>query len=461
MNQRKESIAVKRVVLLLREARWNISYECGPPPIIANSADSQRWGFTEKSIQGLGGVNGLFVRYLREKFQEPNIFNQDGLCLRMLLMLIDQKNNVRAGRLTTDQIKAKLNAPVSDEDFGQALGWLQKLRLLVKYEDTGKEAEYELAHERLVAPIRSLSRTELNDVEKARLLWEQRTNEWLVNNRSPRFALPWQEWRLIRRVKPQLETTEAKEDLLQATRQKFTRLGVVGAVTGLMLVTILGISQTDWWVIEHRLQPSLEADLTRQHNWSLLADSTYRPNDAYLWRNLGQVLQNTQKITDESDKAYVYRDLATAAGQLKESKQALYYLTTIATAAQKITSESDKAYVYRDLATAAGQLKESKQALYYLNLAVTAAQKITDESDKADVYRALATDLPRTDKVGLKNLRDSVNTVTDDPTRSFVSRVYTLAGEWQEAYHVSTEIGDATDRQKAQLQILKAYYASK
>ncbi len=134
--------------------------------------------FNKKYYQQMGGVEGLLENYLSRQVNAVAPEAQRQIVFKVLLSLIDE--NVRAGVLTLEEIQAKLASDAKPEPVNQAVTWLadKDVRLIapVKRQDT---QGYELAHERLIQPIRKLTQKLSTAIEQANRLLDKRTNEWL------------------------------------------------------------------------------------------------------------------------------------------------------------------------------------------------------------------------------------------------------------------------------------------
>lgn len=149
--------------------------------------------FTRDSFERIGGTPKLLQQFIEEQLKLPNTFNRNDEILLTLIASIDATANVRAGQLTMEEFERRLNNSIDIKFLPQILTWLDQNRLFNKIEELNRPPKYELAHERLVEPIRALeNEAELDNFKIARLI-EKRTSEWLSNNRSSRYLLSWGE----------------------------------------------------------------------------------------------------------------------------------------------------------------------------------------------------------------------------------------------------------------------------
>ncbi len=213
-------------------------------------------GLNRTSFQKMGGVEGLLENYVKRSLEALATKAEQQTALKVLLALIDLEHNLRAGALSVERIKEKLaaDASVRPEDLERAIAWLasNKVRLItpVSRDDT---FGYELAHERLIQPLRRLTNKELSEVDQANLLLERRANEWLGNNRDARYLLNWRELRRVHKQRAYLtwgQRAEEKQALLARSKRRLSvRAGAVALVAVLLMA--LGLS---WPMLEKARQ---------------------------------------------------------------------------------------------------------------------------------------------------------------------------------------------------------------
>ena len=195
--------------------------------------------FNKKYYQQMGGIEGLLENYLSRSVNAVAPEAQRQVVFKVLLSLIDE--NVRAGVLTLEEIQGKLTNDASAEQVKQAVTWLadNKVRLItpVKRQDSHG---YELAHERLIQPVRKLTHKLSTAIEQANRLLDKRTNEWLGNDRDDHYLLRWRELRQINKQKNflvwgELEKTK-KELIAHSRRRQQKQIGAIGVSLFVLLI---------------------------------------------------------------------------------------------------------------------------------------------------------------------------------------------------------------------------------
>ena len=85
------------------------------------------------------------------------------------------------------KLRPRIDNTVNPSDVEPILDWLEELRLISKTEAKDRAVRYELAHERLIIPLRNLAGKTLTQMDQANIILERRTNEWLANEQKSRF----------------------------------------------------------------------------------------------------------------------------------------------------------------------------------------------------------------------------------------------------------------------------------
>ncbi len=202
---------------------------------------SELRAFNGNAFQKFGGVEELLSRYLQEVLLAQTMKTRREAAVKVLLALIDLEQQVRSGVLTLEELAAK-NPHVQSQEIKAAVKWLERgdVRLITPVEKDNSMG-YELAHERLIGAVMKQANQELTNVSRANQLLERRVNEWLGNNRSHRYLLPWWELRFIEKNKSHWGSKrEKKQHLLARSRRRIYRFASVFIVFALMVVSFTG-----------------------------------------------------------------------------------------------------------------------------------------------------------------------------------------------------------------------------
>ncbi len=214
-------------------------------------------GFNQGTFHRIGGITGLLQKYIEDKLNTPNFFNTNQESLFILLSLINVEKNVRIGQVTMQEIVDKTKKYVKNQYLEYNLKLLKDCRLINEIQEQ-PETMYQLAHERLIKPIRSIANQSITGLQKAYKLLEQRTNEWIGNNYNGRFLLRFSEYFTIRFYFPQLEWTESKSRLYKASQKKIIYLSLTLTTVVFSGVLVYCLSQTTWykmnWTIEAKIK---------------------------------------------------------------------------------------------------------------------------------------------------------------------------------------------------------------
>jgi hypothetical protein len=193
--------------------------------------------FDRKTYQEMGGIEGLLERFLKDTLSTRESKARNQYALKVMLALIDLDRNTRMGVLNVEQLKEKIT-DVDKNEVEDAVHWLAKsdVRLITFV----KEREgYELAHERIIPPIRRLAGKTLSEVEQANQLLDRRVNEWLANNRSRHYLFSFRQWRNIKRQQTYLSwgrLEKQKKELLLKSKQRTARQAGIAASVVLILL---------------------------------------------------------------------------------------------------------------------------------------------------------------------------------------------------------------------------------
>lgn len=225
--------------------------------------------FTEKGFRQLGGIEGLLQSFIEEQLALPNSFNKNNDVLHCLLALIDLNTNLRAGQITVQKIQARLVSSFNFENLQTILDWLESLRLVNKIQSKNSDIKYELAHERLIEPIRNIENITGSDSRKATQLLERRTNEWMSNFYSNRYILTFTELKFIQRNKKLLtwgDNENVKKEYLTKSLHYFRNILLI--FTGIISIFVLAILfiNTTYYKIEIKSKNNIKQFLLSNIN---------------------------------------------------------------------------------------------------------------------------------------------------------------------------------------------------
>lgn len=230
---------------------------------------AEGFAFDEKTFRQNGGVQGMMQQYLQKLLETPNTFNLQQEALKVLLAFVDLDNNTRKGRLTAADLRQSFDAQISLDHLAANLEWLTQNRLL--HRPGLAEAEspmWELAHERLIEPLRALANKALTGLDQANLLLNRRVNEWLANGKENRFLLTRKEYHTLQKNAKYLviePNKAAKEELMTTTRNQIRSQNWIG-LTGLAIILALGgIQEMTWWKVEMAAKTDIEKLILGYH----------------------------------------------------------------------------------------------------------------------------------------------------------------------------------------------------
>ena len=443
--------------------------------IINGQKASELRAFNKKAFQKLGGIEGLLTKFLERTLQVRVTEAQRQATVKVLLGLTDLERQVRAGILSFRELQAKL-PNLSASAIEETVTWLAggDVRLITPIEREGVTG-YELAHERMIPALMKLAGKELSEADRANQLLDRRVNEWLGNNRNPRFLLGWGELWLIQKEKPYLvwgANRRHKERLLSASKRRFQLLfsGVIGFLaivgllwlgTGYLLSTPKGqIQQVRWELgtISQRVdsnRAAVEAAVAFAKDGDLrkaleiiegqIDNSRYKAEALRAIAEAVSKLNQPQKAAELLDKAlasadridYSYaktwalRAIAEAYSKLNQPQKAAQLLDKALTSADRIDSSSNKASALRAIAEAYSQLNQPERAADLLEKALASADQIDSSSDKARALRAIAEAQAKLNNWGKARQASEKITIQDDKVKS-LAQVLTI---WAEKQH--------------------------
>lgn len=206
--------------------------------------------FKLKPYKELGGIDGLLENYLREQLTLPLESNRKNLSLKILLALTNLDRNVRIGSLNIEQISKKLNNFFSTDKMEKTLKWLIDCRLVSKNIREDKSITFELAHERLIIPLRNVAGNKLKKADKISYILDKRVNEWLNNDKHRRYLLSINEIRNIMKYETFVSwepKRKQKQDLVKASKRKLVRLSSVISAIIFTLIILSSFTKTQSW----------------------------------------------------------------------------------------------------------------------------------------------------------------------------------------------------------------------
>jgi tetratricopeptide (TPR) repeat protein len=364
--------------------------------MVDGQKSSEERAFNRKAFQKLGGVEGLLERFLNRVLGARGTDARRQAAIKVMLALTDQ--NVRAGALSLKVLKEKLHGVIPASDIEEAVSWLARgdVRLVTPMQ-LKNVTLYEMAHERIIPPLRRLAFKEITDVEKAQQTLDRRVNEWIGNNRAHRYLLNFKEWRAINRywLLITLGTQKKqKEEFVLRSKRRFVTIGLSFAAISIVgLGGYAGYKRYEQWYEE---KPETQIHYT-QKRWAELID---RNKDAdvmkygvlllpildgesdkemsqALWRQIGKL--------DPYDRATVLAALAKTYDNLPKSKEAVSNLNNLRQAADETlklienVDETNSSYsldasiAWADLAFIYSTLPNTDEELNNLNKILKAA----------------------------------------------------------------------------------------
>jgi tetratricopeptide (TPR) repeat protein len=353
------------------------------------SADELR-AFNRLAFQKFGGIEGLLTRFLERTLDARVTTAQRQAALKVLLALTDLDRGVRAGLLTLEAIQDKVKATVSAAEVQEATEWLVRgdVRLITPVKNEQDRLGYELAHEKIIPALRRVAGKELSEADRANQLLDRRVNEWLGNQRNPRYLLSLGELWFIQRQKPYLvwgTNQRQKEQLLNTSKQRYYRI-----FTAVSLILLLLLSSWAWlisppgqlWRFKSELA---ELSMTKQVNSDTAAIVFAKNND---WQKAEQIC--AEKISSPIDKAETLTSLAEIADKLAQPQKASKLLQQALDSANQIQDVQYQAYALSAIAEAYGKLGKDVDASKLLQQAIDSANQIQDARYQAYALSAIA-----------------------------------------------------------------------
>ncbi|MDJ1185180.1 tetratricopeptide repeat protein [Roseofilum casamattae] len=346
-------------------------------------------GFNERTLQKLGGIEGLLRRYLENVIASKSTARQREILVKVLLALTDMERQVRGEVLTIAQLQQKLNKTAKPREVYNATIWLAgaEVRLLSPVEREGSQG-YELAHERMIPALLQLSGQQLTEADKANRLLDKRVNEWLGSSRHSRYLFDIGELFLLRRQNAYLiwggKQRDKRKLIGKSWQQLYRWMAVVILVGVLALGTWSGLEYTKagqlWQMRRDIVWYSRGSDRqTETAAGALAANGHFR-----------QALQLAEAIDSYDSKASAFTAIAEAYGKLEEPDKALALLEQALAAAEAIDNSDDKGDALTAIAKVYGNLEQTDKAIALLEQALDAAETIDNYRSKTDALSAIA-----------------------------------------------------------------------
>jgi hypothetical protein len=350
--------------------------------IVAGQTHAEDRAFQRTAFQKLGGVEGLLERFLRRALDARETPARREATVKVLLALIDLDRNARAGALTLENLREKLQGALTDVDLQEALEWLTRgdVRLVTPVK-LANEQGYEIAHERLIPAIRKVGDSVIQGPGKATQLLDRRANEWIGNQRHKRYLLSLPELLLVRQQKPFIQWEphrKNKEALLAASWKKMRRYSY--AICGTLLLALTGTIgwNTQWaqlrliqWELAQMASSVKEPGALRE----MAVSYTYQGD-------IAKAEQVAQTISDPDDKARALESIAAVAAKRGDYAKAEQV-------ARDITAPGIKASALLFIAAVAAKQGDKTRASLLLEQAEQTAKAINDIIDPEKTISAL------------------------------------------------------------------------
>jgi len=345
--------------------------------------------FNRATFQKLGGVEGLLERYMTTALEPLGTQLRRQAAIKVLLALTDLERNARAGALSFEDLRQKLD-DIADSELKDAVAYLLLGDVrLISPSSENEEEKFELAHERLIPALRRLAGKQLSQADRADQLLDRRTNEWLGNERASRYLFSWSELRLLNKQRRFLtwgKQRQAKEELLAASRRRFRlQYAAVGLAPLLVVVAWIGWNSNAWQT--HLIKREL-----RNHSAKLYDDYTLSEiAKAFAYAGDSQLaLQIVGRISDNRSKTYALNDIASFYVKLGETGKDIALLSNAIKITERINDDYDKAIALRAIASSIAQLGETINWRDLLPDATELAERIHDDEDKSFALSAIS-----------------------------------------------------------------------
>ena len=323
--------------------------------IVAGQTNQAERAFNRSTFQKLGGVEGLLERFLQRALDARETPNKRQAAVKVLLSLIDLDRNTRAGVLTMESLRQKLNGALSDAELKETIEWLAQADVrLINAIKLANEDRYEISHERLIAAIRKLSNTIIEPAAKATLLLDRRANEWIGNNRSNRYLLNLPELLLLRKQKPFIQwepNRSNKEAFITRSWKRFRTYSYVASLcVGLVFAGMLTWN-TQWAQFQ-----LIKWELSQLSNTIKVPGTLYEISESYAYQgDFAKAEQVVKEISDPYFKAKALSSIAEAAakqGDFAKAEQVVKEISDPPSKAKALSSIAEAAAKQGDFRTA-------------------------------------------------------------------------------------------------------------
>jgi hypothetical protein len=338
--------------------------------------------FNRATFQKLGGVEGLLERYMTIALEPIGSQSRRQAAIKVLLALTDLERNTRAGALTIEDLRRKLD-DIADSELKDAVAYLLLGDVrLISPSSENEEEKFELAHERLIPALRRLAGKQLRLTDRADQLLDRRTNEWLGNERASRYLFSWSELGLInkhRRFVTWGKQRQAKEELLAASRRRFRlRYAAMGLAPLLAVIGWIGWNSNAWqtYLIKRELR-SYGNSLNDSRALTEIAKAFFCAMEPKF------ALQVVERISNGSDKATALIDIAESYAKIGDKERASALLSDAIRAAERVTDDLSQTPALIAIAKFYAKLGDKEKASAQLLYSVKKAEQIRNEFSKA------------------------------------------------------------------------------
>jgi hypothetical protein len=432
--------------------------------MLAGQKSSEERAFNRRAFQKLGGVEGLLERFLNRQLDARETEARRQAAVKVMLALTDQY--VRAGALSLKALQEKLSGVVPADEVAEAVSWLARseVRLVTPVQEKNVTL-YELAHERIIPPLRRLAFKEITDVVRAQQTLDRRINEWIGNNRARRYLLTFKEWWLIKRNRALITLgaqKEQKEEFLSLSKGRFVALGL--AFVTLLTSSFGGYAGYAWY--ERRparqlyyAQKSLIERLTVNNDpnatgyAALLLPVLDSEKDQELSPKLWEQINNLAP----DDQADVLSLLAMAYSKLSRTEETVNGLNKVRQAADIILqavsdlAEPNQFRALSFLTIVYSNLSATKQEVDGLNRVLNAAENLTSADARSmllsilvEAYGKLS--VPEEAVNGLDKVKEAVKRLPPydrvAPSRSLIES-YSKLPQTQQTVNSLKEVREA------------------